>query len=64
MLGQLTSPVLWSQTLLEMRNDGAGRFVEVGPGRVLIGLVRRTLGRAVVSQSVGVADDIAAIAEA
>lgn len=64
MLGQLTSPVLWSQTLLKMRSDGAGSFFEVGPGRVLIGLVRRTLGRSVVSQSVGVAEDVAAMAEA
>ena len=63
MLGQLISPVRWSQTLLQMYEDGAGRFVEVGPGRVLIGLVRRTLGRAVVSQSVGVSDDVAAISE-
>ncbi len=64
MLGQLTAPVLWSQTLRRMRDDGAERFVEVGPGRVLIGLVRRTLGRGVVSQSVGVAEDVAAIARA
>ncbi len=39
----LTMPVRWRETLLAMRDRGAGRFVEVGPGRVLTGLVKRTL---------------------
>jgi [acyl-carrier-protein] S-malonyltransferase len=39
----LTSPVRWRETLLAMRELGAERFVEVGPGRVLTGLVKRTL---------------------
>jgi [acyl-carrier-protein] S-malonyltransferase len=40
---QLTSPVRWEQTMLNMARDGAGEFVEIGPGKVLQGLLRRTL---------------------
>ncbi len=39
----LTSPVRWRETLLALHELGAERFVEVGPGRVLSGLVKRTL---------------------
>ena len=38
---QLTSPVLWDQTITNMAADGAARFVEIGPGKVLQGLVKR-----------------------
>ena len=43
LLAQLTSPVRWTQTVLNMSADGASRFIELGPGTVLGGLVRRIL---------------------
>ena len=42
LLDQLLNPVRWTQTLLNMMEDGATSFVEVGPGKVLQGLVKRT----------------------
>jgi [acyl-carrier-protein] S-malonyltransferase len=39
---QLTSPVRWEETIRNMARDGATTFVEVGPGKVLQGLVKRT----------------------
>ena len=42
LLAQLTSPVRWTQSVKNMVEDGAGRFVEVGPGKVLQGLVAKT----------------------
>ncbi len=38
---QLTSPVLWTQIMKNMISDGASTFVEVGPGAVLQGLVKK-----------------------
>lgn len=38
---QLTSPVRWEETVRNMIGDGAGVFVEVGPGKVLQGLIKR-----------------------
>jgi [acyl-carrier-protein] S-malonyltransferase len=39
----LTMPVRWRETMLALHELGAERFVEVGPGKVLTGLVKRTL---------------------
>lgn len=38
---QLSSPVLWDASVLEMVSLGVTRFVEIGPGKVLSGLVKR-----------------------
>lgn len=39
LIDQLTGPVLWSQSIQAMINDGATKFTEVGPGKVLQGLI-------------------------
>ena len=38
---QLTAPVRWTQTVQNMIADGATSFTEVGPGKVLQGLVKK-----------------------
>lgn len=38
---QITSPVLWSQIIANMFSDGASKFYEIGPGKVLQGLIKR-----------------------
>lgn len=40
---QLTSPVKWTQSILQMRDDGITKFIEIGAGNVLQGLVKRTV---------------------
>jgi [acyl-carrier-protein] S-malonyltransferase len=40
---QLCSPVRWYDSMVRMKDGGVERFVEVGPGRVLTGLLRKTL---------------------
>jgi len=42
-IAQLTSPVQWTQTLLSMQASGISHFTEIGPGKVLQGLVKRTV---------------------
>jgi len=49
LVAQLTSPVRWTQTVLRMIADGAGSFVEVGPGNVLQGLIKKIDSNAVTS---------------
>ena len=41
LLAQLTSPVKWTQSVKNMLADGADYFMEIGPGTVLQGLVKR-----------------------
>ncbi|MDY0089722.1 MAG: ACP S-malonyltransferase [Flavobacteriaceae bacterium] len=38
---QLTAPVKWTQSIQQMIADGATSFTEVGPGKVLVGLVNK-----------------------
>lgn len=44
LIKQLDSPVRWDETIVNMINDGADEFIEIGPGKVLQGLVKRING--------------------
>jgi [acyl-carrier-protein] S-malonyltransferase len=41
LVAQLTAPVRWTQTVEQMLKDGATHFTEVGPGKVLQGLIKK-----------------------
>ena len=41
LIAQLTSSVRWTQSVRNMRADGADTFIECGPGNVLTGLIRK-----------------------
>ncbi|MDQ3393631.1 MAG: ACP S-malonyltransferase [Bacteroidota bacterium] len=41
LIAQLTAPVRWTQTIMNMSTDGAKIFLECGPGKVLQGLVKK-----------------------
>jgi [acyl-carrier-protein] S-malonyltransferase len=51
LISQLTSPVRWTHTIQQMIDDGASEFIEVGPGKVLQGLVRKINRESVVSSA-------------
>ena len=41
LVAQLTSPVRWAQSVINMISDGATSFTEVGPGNILQGLIKK-----------------------
>lgn len=41
LIAQLTSPVKWTQSVQKMVEDGATKFLEIGPGKVLQGLIKK-----------------------
>ena len=43
LIEQITSPVKWTHTIKNMSLDGANEFIELGPGKVLQGLIRKIL---------------------
>jgi [acyl-carrier-protein] S-malonyltransferase len=57
---QMTGAVQWEASIRRMAADGVDRFVEVGPGKVLAGLIRRIAKDARVD-SAGTVDEIAAL---
>lgn len=51
LINQLTAPVKWTQSIQQMISDGASEFIEVGPGKVLQGLVKKINKEAVVNSA-------------
>ena len=51
LIKQLTAPVKWTQSVQQMIADGAIEFIEVGPGKVLQGLVKKINKEAVVASA-------------
>ncbi|GJQ07877.1 ACP S-malonyltransferase [Capnocytophaga cynodegmi] len=51
LINQLTAPVKWTQSVQQMIQDGASEFIEVGPGKVLQGLVKKINKEAIVSSA-------------
>ena len=51
LIKQLTAPVKWTQSVQQMITDGATEFIEVGPGKVLQGLVKKINKEAVVASA-------------
>ena len=56
LISQLTSPVRWTQSINNMISDGATEFIEVGPGKVLQGLVRK-ISRDIKASSLNLEND-------
>lgn len=55
LIGQITSPVRWTETMNALASDGVGLLVEAGPGAVLAGLARRVEGiEALSAESAGI----------
>jgi [acyl-carrier-protein] S-malonyltransferase len=57
---QLTSPVRWDQSIGNMIQDGANEFIELGPGKVLQGLIKR-INVSVAIKGVDKAEDVNSI---
>ncbi len=62
LLEQLTSSVLWEKSMERLLAEGISGFVEIGPGRVLTGLMRRIRRKAAVS-AVGDVEAVRGLAE-
>ncbi len=60
LVGQLTGSVQWSGSVFKLQELGAARFVEVGPGDVLTGLVKRILTEPLIA-NVRTPEDVAAL---
>ena len=57
---QLTAPVLWAKSMQGLVDAGYENFIELGPGTVLAGLLKR-VARSATRTSIGTAEDLAAV---
>ena len=46
LINQIVSPVRWRESIIYMSNSGVTDFIEIGPGKVLTGMVKRTIKNA------------------
>lgn len=54
---QLTSSVRWEESIINMINDGAREFIELGPGKVLQGLIKR-INNTVIIKGIDKTEDV------
>ena len=43
LIEQIVSTVKWRESIINMSNAGVSKFIEIGPGKVLTGMVKRTI---------------------
>ena len=57
LIKQIESPVRWRESVLYMKAKGVNKIVEIGPGKVLSGLIKR-IDRNLISLSINTNDDL------
>ena len=57
LIKQIESRVRWRESIINMINNGVNNFIEIGPGKVLSGLIKR-INREVKVQSINNEEDI------
>ena len=57
---QIENRVRWRESVLYMINNGVNQFIEIGPGKVLSGLIKR-INKEVISNAINRGDDISNI---
>ena len=56
MPAQIYSPVCWVQTLNYLKDNGVNNFIEIGPSKILSGMVRKTLKEVKIYAITNIAD--------
>ena len=57
LIKQIENRVRWRESVIKMINNGVNQFIEIGPGKVLSGLVKR-INKNVITNSINNEDDI------
>ena len=57
LIQQINSPVRWRESILHIINNGVTHFIEIGPGKVLSGLVKR-ISKSVILKQINDLNDI------